>query len=131
MAHLRRQEEGKMGMSEETNGMAAVAALTGMMSAHAYERGLILVTPTGRDGAPIRVGDTVYGGDGRAWKVKGIGSEPYSVVGKCGEDYREMRPEWLSHSKPDTWAALYRETRCGMVAWGEFRDRVASMPERG
>lgn len=73
--------------------------------------------PTGRDGEPIRVGDTVYGSDGRAWKVDAIGAGKYPVISVdgelCGhETIKRLKPEWLSHKRSE----LAEVVRCAECA---------------
>lgn len=56
--------------------------------------------PVDRDGVPIRPGETVYGGDGKAWYVKHVGTSKHSVNGVQGAEMRQMRPRWLTHEPP-------------------------------
>ena len=56
--------------------------------------------PIAKDGSPIKVGEIVYGGDGEAWEVIGIGNAPWSIVGKNGGEQRRMKPKWLTHEVP-------------------------------
>lgn len=60
------------------------------------------------DGVPIKVDDTVYGqSDGKEWQVVGFAySSEHSVVTTNGKSKRELRPEWLTHRKPDTLEAI-------------------------
>lgn len=72
--------------------------------------------PRDRDGVPIRVDDTVYGEDGRAWHVRGVTIGEMSedsrytirVTGDTGE-WRHYKPEWLTHERPDSWSRIADE----------------------
>ena len=58
----------------------------------------------GKDGKQIVVGEKVYGQDAKAWDVTGFNyKSEYSVTGKNGDSIRDLKPEWLSHEKPDTY----------------------------
>lgn len=65
-----------------------------------------------KDGMPIEVGQTLYGGDGQSWEVRNVKhGDKYSVcaVGADAENYYELRklkPEWLTHEKPDSIHAI-------------------------
>ena len=69
--------------------------------------------PLGRDGVPVMPDDTVYGEDGVAWRVLGIGTGVHAV---CAVDEpkfgppkrRELNPAWLTH-RSDTAASLADE----------------------
>lgn len=82
--------------------------------------------PRGADGKPIHVGDTVYGEDGRAWRVRGVtigawraGRAGHCVhaVGDAGE-WRDLMPEWLTHGRPDSWGRIADE----LDAWCDRAD---------
>lgn len=63
-----------------------------------------------KDGIEIKVSDTVYGRDGRGWRVDGFDyASKYSVHAHnivihgydCRENvYRDLKPEWLTHMRP-------------------------------
>lgn len=65
--------------------------------------------PKDKDGKPIRVGETVYGKDGKAWCVRGVTigemSEALrytiSVTSDTG-GWRHIRHEWFTHERPDS-----------------------------
>lgn len=59
-----------------------------------------LQPPIAADGLPVRVGETVYGQDGKAWEVTFF---LRAVHGNC---VRELRPELLTHERPDSWERL-------------------------
>ena len=63
------------------------------------------------DGVPIKVGDTVYGqSDSKEWQVVGfVYSSEHSVVATSGKSKRDLRPEWLTHRKPDTFESVVGE----------------------
>ncbi len=76
------------------------ALLVLLKKVHALECEL---APIGADGQPITVGQTVYGEDGAAWEVIGVtyGNVEYPIIGNGSSGQRrEMKPEWLTHSKP-------------------------------
>lgn len=58
----------------------------------------------GADGKPIVEGETVYGlSDGKAWRVETIGFGSHCVLGESNDGTeRDLRPEWLTHTPPDT-----------------------------
>lgn len=73
--------------------------------------------PKDADGVPIRVGDTVYGEDGRAWHVEGISLGRWAkwaeghVVHAMGDSgqWRDLMPEWLTHERPDSLERIAEE----------------------
>ena len=73
--------------------------------------------PRGKDGRPIHVGDTVYGEDGRAWHVRGVTigeksiAHPEHVIRATSdaEQLRYLKPEWLTHERPDSWERIADE----------------------
>ena len=60
--------------------------------------------PMGKDGTKLLPGDTVYGEDGREWKLKAIGPT-FCYADEGGRSYR-LRAEWLTHERPDSWERL-------------------------
>lgn len=66
--------------------------------------------PRGKDGRPIHVGETVYGEDGMAWHVRGVTigeksiTHPEHVIRATSdaEQLRYLKPEWLTHKRPDS-----------------------------
>ena len=106
--------------------------------------------PKDADGVPIHVGDTVYGGDGRAWHVKGISLGRWAkwveghVVHAMGDSgqWRDLMPEWLTHELPDSLERIANE----LEEWSEdnrvngdrevfdraadFADRIRRLAER-
>ena len=66
--------------------------------------------PLAADGRPIVPGETLYGGDGAAWKIRAVGPTfSYGAV-KQGAD-RRLRNEWLTHEQPDSWERLLADLR--------------------
>lgn len=60
-----------------------------------------------RDGKTIKKGDTVWGEDGREWLVTGLlRDKNHCVVALSGGKVKMLKPEWLTHSKPDSHAAI-------------------------
>lgn len=81
--------------------------------------------PRGKDGKPIRVGDTVFGEDDKPWHVQSItigelSTTPSRVIralnGACERRY--LKPEWLTHKCPDSWAQIAYE----LDAWCDRTD---------
>lgn len=62
--------------------------------------------PVGGDGEPVRPGDVVYGGDGRGWRVVGIGTGTWPVVvvpegsDSGSGEFQRMRAAWCRHRPP-------------------------------
>lgn len=55
------------------------------------------------DDVEINIGDIVYGlSDGKEWYVTSIVHGDYPVDAISGDDVRQLKPEWLTHEKPDT-----------------------------
>lgn len=73
--------------------------------------------PRDRDGAPIHVGDTVYGEDGREWHVCGvtIGESPTSWedhdvhVTNDSNEFESFGSMQLTHERPDSWERIADE----------------------
>lgn len=65
--------------------------------------------PRDRDGIQLLPGDTVYGEDGRKWKLKAVGPK-FCYADEGGRSYR-LRAEWLTHERPDSWERLAEELR--------------------
>ena len=60
-----------------------------------------------KDGKTIKKGDTVWGEDGREWLVTGfLRDKHHCVVAISGIKTKMLKPEWLTHSKPDTLEAV-------------------------
>lgn len=77
----------------------------------AYAHGLAHDIPLASDGLPLRIGETVWGQDGKCFTVEGVG--PEFVWGRAEEKktHNRLRPEWLTHERPDSWAAVERDAR--------------------
>lgn len=69
----------------------------------------IYICPIDKDGKFIRPGETLYGGDGKAWKIKAVGPT-FCYADEAGRSYR-LRAEWLTHERPDSWERLTEELR--------------------
>lgn len=105
--------------------------------------------PRGKDGRPIRVGETVYDDDGNAWRVRGvtIGESPIvwddhnvHVTSDAGE-WHCFKPEWLTHERPDSWECIAQELEDMSENFREtdgesfselidFADRIRRLAER-
>lgn len=64
----------------------------------------IYICPIDKDGKFIRPGETLYGGDGKAWKIKAVGPT-FCYADEAGRSFR-LRNEWLTHEWPDGWQRL-------------------------
>lgn len=65
--------------------------------------------PMGKDDRTIRPGETLYGNDGKAWKIMAVGPT-FCYADEAGRSYR-LRAEWLTHERPDSWERLAEELR--------------------
>ena len=107
--------------------------------------------PRGKDSKPIRVGETVYGEDGRAWHVEGVvigrwteytESPVVYATGDSGQ-WRNLLPWLLTHERPDSWERIadelerYVNDSCGedeidgatASTLVDFADRIRRMAE--
>ncbi|TNU89017.1 hypothetical protein FIC87_12520 [Eggerthella lenta] len=85
----------------------------------------------GADGLPIKVGQTVYGGDGRTWSVTAIRGGEYNVlaVGSAGGQRKGLRASWLTHAQPDTQARIDEDKHKGYVSyWGCLEHECCDCP---
>lgn len=74
----------------------------------------------GADGVEIAVGDTVWAKrDGRKWTVVGFDfSKRHSVIAVDDSDIkRELKPEWLTHTEPDSWERLEEDAVKGVCEY--------------
>lgn len=76
----------------------------------------IYVCPIGRDGKFIRPGETLYGNDNKAWKIRAIGPT-FCYADEGGRSYR-LRAEWLTHELPDSWGRLREDIVRALVTSG-------------
>lgn len=86
--------------------------------------------PVGKDGKPIRTGETVYGQDGKAWYVKHVGTSKHCINGVNGREMRQMKACWLTHEPPNRYPldADGVECRPGDTVWfGGKRAKVDSI----
>lgn len=117
---------------------------------HWVERGGVARRPPicGKDGHPVEVGQTVYGGDGRAWEVTGLdharlGHRPeynvHAVAADGSGDRRELKAGWLTHESPDSWERLEADAETirrdiakhlGDYSPSNFEDGADSVQER-
>lgn len=100
----------------------------------------VMPLPRGKDGKAIRIGDVVYGEDGRKWLVRGIHygetkhSGPVHQVHAVDEQrrWRGLKPEWLTHERPDSWEKLeedmMRGTACHYFGCVEFASDCLDCP---
>lgn len=97
--------------------------------------------PRDRDGVPIHVGDTVYGEDGRAWHVRGVTigeksiAHPEHAIRATSDanEWRYLKPEWLTHERPDSWERIADELDemvCTADAADDGCERLADLAER-
>lgn len=97
--------------------------------------------PKDKDGRPIIAGDVVYGDDGKVWRVHEIvllavteSGRKFSVKAVCDDGAkRGLRPEWLSHERPDSLERIANE----LEAWcddvdvdGDACDKPRDLAER-
>lgn len=63
-----------------------------------------------KDGQEIKVGDTVYGGDGKEWDVLGLRwhEGPHVVGAEHEGEVKQLKPEWLTHERPDSRALIVK-----------------------
>lgn len=89
--------------------MATIEEFRQFVRDHGGDLGLLnkLLTPKGKDGLPLKVGEVVYGEDWKEWKVEGYDhSKRHSVI--CSNDgiTKELKPEWLTHDEPDSFTKI-------------------------
>lgn len=91
-------------------------------------RRFCIALPVGRDGQHIWPRDVVYGRDGREWHVSGIGAGQHCVKVWAVEGGRRinrgLRPEWLTHERPDSWERIAED------AGGEIAERIRALAGR-
>lgn len=93
--------------------------------------------PRGKDGKPIRVGETVYGEDDKAWCVRGVvigqwtehtKSPVVYATGDSGQ-WRNLLPWLLTHERPDSWERIADEIEesdvDGCTDWADCIRRLA------
>lgn len=93
--------------------------------------------PKDKDGVPIHAGDVVYGDDGKAWRVHEIvllavteSVRKFSVKAVCDDGAkRGLRPEWLSHERPDSWERIADELDAADSA-DDVCEKLADIAER-
>lgn len=77
----------------------------------------LMKPPVGKDGLCIKPGQTVYGEDGKAWRIDAVGTYfVWSGLSK-GETAKRLRPEWLTHTEPDSWSKLMRDASAQPFAY--------------
>ncbi len=61
-----------------------------------------------KDGQEIKVCDMVYDEDGKEWDVLGLRwhEDPYVVEAEHEGEIKQLKPEWLTHERPDSWEKL-------------------------
>ena len=75
---------------------------------------------TAKDCKPIKLGDTVWGEDGKKWRIDAIG-EKYVWGRGQHPTQKRLKPEWLTHTEPDSWERIERDAYaadnapCGLV----------------
>lgn len=72
----------------------------------------MLISLTDKDGVLIRLHDTYYGADGKAWHLCAsnekyvygyLATIPEPPVSEFGQMLKRLKPEWLSRYEPDSW----------------------------
>ena len=83
--------------------MELACECAGTMTANVVE------CPPASDGLPLRIGETVWGQDGKAWRLTAIG--PTHVFGRAtgSKNDKRLRPEWLTHERPDSWERVEQD----------------------
>lgn len=82
----------------EANGLDAMSDED--LSSHGLMR-----LPKGADGMTVMPGQDVYGGDGRCWRVVGVGIGKYPIIAvphgtRTDEgEYKRLKPSWLRHRR--------------------------------
>ena len=71
----------------------------------------VVECPTASDGKPLRIGDTVWGQDGKQFTVEGVGPEFVWGRAEGKKTHKRLRPEWLTHERPDSWERVERDAR--------------------
>lgn len=66
-----------------------------------------------KDGQEIKVGDTGYGEDGKQWDVLAYRwhNAPHVVEAEHEGEVKQLKPEWLTHERPDSWERLEEDAR--------------------
>lgn len=106
----------------------------------------VMPLPRGKDGKAIRIGDVVYGEDGRKWLVRGIHygetkhSGPVHQVHAVDEQrrWRDLKPEWLTHERLDSWERIAGDIKSfyedhafiSQSTLDEFSDRIRKLAEK-
>lgn len=89
-----------------------------------------------KDGRPIEVGQTVYGGDGGAWEVLGFDrASDYPVLAvsmesslkRASGERRELKPEWLTHDAPELLLSDGEPYWDGQTVWADDGERLTVM----
>ena len=71
-----------------------------------YEQRVRLLTA--KDGKPIKLGDTVWGEDGKKWRIDAIGGRYVWGRGQHPTQKR-LKPEWLTHTEPDSFERILKD----------------------
>lgn len=76
-----------------------------------------------KDGQEIKVGDTVYGGDGKKGDVLAVRrhTAPHVVEAEHEGKVKQLKPEWLTHERPDSWERLEEDARKGYLDYWSCR----------
>ena len=78
-----------------------------------YEQRVRLLTT--KDGKPIKLGDTVWGEDGKKWYIDAIGDKYVWGRGQHPTQKR-LKPQWLTHTEPDSWERILADAMGKSVA---------------
>ena len=77
--------------------------------------------PLASDGRPLRIGETVWGQDGKAFTLAGVGPEFVWGLAEGRRTHKRLRPEWLTHERPDSWERVERDATTSPVSYCHAR----------
>lgn len=77
-----------------------------------------------KDGQEIKVCDIVYDEDGKEWDVLGLRwhEDPYVVEAEHEGEIKQLKPEWLTHERPDSWERPEEDARKGTYDYWQCAD---------
>ena len=81
----------------------------------------LLQGPLAFDRKPLRIGETVWGQDGKQFTVDGVGPEFVWGRAEGKKTHNRLRPEWLTHERPDSWAAIERDATTSPASYCHVR----------
>ena len=77
--------------------------------------------PLASDGRPLRIGETVWGQDGKAFALAGVGPEFVWGRAEGKKTHKRLRPEWLTHERPDSWERVEQDATTSPVSYCHAR----------